>query len=42
MLPDCDPYMPLVNKNIPAGIGDYFSQWKESSGRLNLDVSPKL
>ena len=40
MLQDCDLYMPLVNKNIPAGIGDYFLQWKEPSGRLNLDVSP--
>ena len=39
MLQECDAYMPFVNKDIPAGIGDYFLQWKESSGRLNLDVS---
>ena len=34
--------MPLENTNIPLGIGDYFMQWKDESGRLNLDVSTKV
>ena len=39
MMSDCDPIMPLEKNDIPAGIGDYFMQWKDSTGRLNLDVS---